>query len=517
MSTDKSITAAVYARVSSELSDVENSIAAQLSECKAYCAKQGWELPEEFVFVEPEAVSARDENRPAFAQMMGLAKTSPPPFQIIVVLNRARFMRHYERAVVYRGMLRRNGVRLASVKEPVDDNPTGRLIEAILDSVNEYQREYLAIETVRGLLQNARDGYSLGSLAYGYRRKIAKMVKRGHLESAKVLWEPEPEEAAVVRRIFDLYVNGYGYKTIATTLNADGIPAPEGGLWFPGTVGDMLQNEAYLGRRIGGRHMDRKSGKRWQHRPREEWVITDGAHEPIVDVATFEKAQAIRMERGEGRRAQTSRSDYLLSGLMTCAKCGSSVWGSSAGRRTADGSKTKYRTYRCRGASAGICRHTTADAPRVERAVLEKVSSALADPAILARVIAVPDEREPAKPERDERRAELAQINRKVTNLLQLAEMEPDPGIIGRLRELRARQSELQAAMAAEVKQARRAVQVQLDLDHLRNIGAAVSSLEASKRKELLGMLIDGITVDLSEKVATMRLLNGPSFTFRMY
>ena len=92
-------------------------------------------------------------------------------FDVILVWKFSRFTRKREHAVVFKSQLRRKGIRVVSITEQAEDNATGRLLEGIIESVDEYYSENLAQEVVRGMREAASRGFFLGSKApYGYKR-----------------------------------------------------------------------------------------------------------------------------------------------------------------------------------------------------------------------------------------------------------------------------------------------------------------------------------------------------------
>ena len=107
------------------------------------------------------------------------------------------------------------------------------MLEGIIESVDQWYSENLAVETKRGQIQNAKDGFSTGGRPpYGLRRVE---VKNEH-GAAKAKWEPDPNTSKVVQRIYDMYGNGSGYKTIAQALNTESIPSPSGSRWNANTL-----------------------------------------------------------------------------------------------------------------------------------------------------------------------------------------------------------------------------------------------------------------------------------------
>ena len=178
---------ALYARVSSDRQDVDLSIAAQLRALRDYAGKNGYLVAREYVdeasdyagkngylvareYVD-EAESGRIADRPQFQRMLDEASKPKSPFQEILVWKFSRFTRKREHAVAFKSMLRRRGVRVVSITEQADDTPTGKLLEAIIESVDEFYSENLAQEVTRGMREAASRGFWVTSYApYGYKR-----------------------------------------------------------------------------------------------------------------------------------------------------------------------------------------------------------------------------------------------------------------------------------------------------------------------------------------------------------
>ena len=132
------IPAALYARVSSDRQDVDLSVAAQLRALRDYAEKNGYHVAREYV---DEAESGRIADRPKFQRMLDEAAKSEAPFKEILVWKFSRFTRKREHAVAFKAMLRRRGIRVVSITEHADDSPTGKLMEAIIESVDEFYSE----------------------------------------------------------------------------------------------------------------------------------------------------------------------------------------------------------------------------------------------------------------------------------------------------------------------------------------------------------------------------------------
>ena len=148
--------AALYARVSSDRQDVDLSVAAQLRALRDYAEKNGYLVVREYI---DEAESGRIADRPQFQRMLDEAAKPSAPFQEILVWKFSRFTRKREHAVAFKSMLRRRGVRVTSITEHADDSPTGKLMEAIIESVDEFYSENLAQEVARGMREAASRGF----------------------------------------------------------------------------------------------------------------------------------------------------------------------------------------------------------------------------------------------------------------------------------------------------------------------------------------------------------------------
>ena len=236
--------AALYARVSSDRQDVDLSVSAQLRALKDYAKANGYSVAREYV---DEAESGRVADRPQFREMIDEGSRPNAPFQVILVWKFSRFTRKREHAVAFKSMLRRKGVKVVSITEHADDSPTGKLMEAIIESVDEFYSENLAQEVTRGMREAASRGFFLGPKApFGYRR-----VKVSDGARERPTLKPDPETAPVVKEVFESSLRGNGLKEICKELNERGI-TNRGRRWYKGGLHYLLTNEAYTGTLVRG-------------------------------------------------------------------------------------------------------------------------------------------------------------------------------------------------------------------------------------------------------------------------
>ena len=246
--------------MSSDRQDVDLSVAAQLRALRNYAAQHGYVVAREYV---DEAESGRIAARPQFRAMLDATSRPSASFQVILVWKFSRFTRKREHAVAFKALLRRRGVKVVSITEHADDSPTGKLMEAIIESVDEFYSENLAQEVTRGMREAAARGFWMASRApYGYTRVL---VPDGAKERPK-LAVAEPA-AGVVRRLFDLADRGQSLLDITKTLNAEGLASPTGGRWLKTTVQKVLTNEVYTGTLVWGANAKTRRRRYGYRRP----------------------------------------------------------------------------------------------------------------------------------------------------------------------------------------------------------------------------------------------------------
>ena len=347
------IPAALYARVSSERQDVDLSVAAQLRALRDYAQRNGYLVAREYV---DEAESGRIADRPQFSRMLDEASKPEAPFKEILVWKFSSFTRKREHAVAFKSMLRRRGVRVVSITEQADDTPTGKLLEAIIESVDEFYSENLAQEVVRGMREAATRGFWMTTYApYGYRRVY---VQDGIKKRPKL--ELNPPADAVVRRIFDMVLQGRSILDVTKTLNAEGIPTTNGKKWLKTTIHTMLDHEAYTGTLVWGAKA--KDGA--------PPVRVEDAHPAIVSKRDFQKARKLLASRAPKKmNPRRASSPYLLSGLVKCETCGKAM-------TAAEAKSGRYTYYICHSLlkrGKGTCETPRLNSRNFEKLIVSEI------------------------------------------------------------------------------------------------------------------------------------------------
>ena len=427
--------AALYARVSSERQDVDLSVAAQLRALRNYAEKNGYTVAREYV---DEAESGRIADRPEFRKMIDEASRPTAPFQEILVWKFSRFTRKREHAVAFKSMLRRKGVRVVSITEHADDTPTGKLMEAIIESLDEFYSENLAQEVVRGMREAASRGFWVGSrVPYGYRKL---MVQDGAKKRPTL--EPDPDTSPVVKRIFEMAEAGRGMMDITRILNYEGIASPAGKLWGKTSVHALLGNEAYTGALVWGTNAKDKS----------EPVRVEKAFPAIISKTRFCRVNKLMRSRAPQRsHPRRVGSSYLLSGLVKCHRCNRALSGQ-------DSKSGKFSYYVCQSLlkrGSGACDAPRLNARRFEEMVVGKIRSNILTEGTIRALVKVVDEQLDGVA-RDQRKrletidAELADVRRRLDRLYSLVETTDldMADVTPRIRDHRERRERLESSAA---------------------------------------------------------------------
>lgn len=307
-------TGAAYIRVSTD-DQLEYSPESQLEEIKKYCAQHNILLPSEYIYIEEDGRSGRKAgNRYAFQNMIATAKSKPKPFDVIVLWKFSRFARNQDESTFYKSMLRKKlGIDVISVSEPLIDGMYGRLIEMIIEWQDEFYSVNLSGEVRRSMLSRARKGLYNGKMPLGYTKAPG--------ENPKI----NEQEAAIVRKIFDMYVSGSDINYITRTLNALGHKTRSGKKFDQEGVIYILENPFYVGKI---RYNMRISSATSALRDKEEWIVSDSFHAPLIDTETWELVQA-RRERSKKMQRRyehpVSHTKHWLSGMVKCSVCGKSL------------------------------------------------------------------------------------------------------------------------------------------------------------------------------------------------
>ena len=302
--------AAVYIRVSTD-DQVEVSPESQLATIRNWADKNGYMIPDQYVFQDDGISGRKAEKRPQFVSMIAQAKSSDHPFDAILVWKYSRFARNQEESIVYKAMLQRAGVEVVSVSEPLMEGPFGSLIERIIEWMDEYYSIRLAGEVKRSMTLNAQKGIRQTAPPFGYRKNEDKNGP---------FMVPDEIEAPLLREVFRRYLAEVPVWQIVEWLNGQGVRTHRGSLIENRTINYWIQNPVYIG-------LNRwtPTGRTRRNFSNPDSLLVPGDHEPLISREDFEAAQLL-IARASERYRPKARPSYELkdwmSGVVRCADCG---------------------------------------------------------------------------------------------------------------------------------------------------------------------------------------------------
>lgn len=322
------------------------------------------------------------DNRPEFEKMMIDAKLDE--FDIIIAKTQSRFSRNMEHIEKYlHHDLPNLGIRFIGVVDGVDtNNEANKKSRQINGLVNEWYCEDLSKNIRSSFKAKMRDGQFLGSSCpYGYKKDPQN---HNHLII-------DEYAANVVKRIYQLYLSGYGKAKIGSILSSEGVLIPTlykrevlgenyhnskaletTKTWSYQTIHTILNNETYLGHLIQNKvnTLSYKDKKKILL-PREKWIIVKDTHKAIIEPETFELVQ--KMQKTRTRSVGSMEENGIFSGLIYCADCKHAM--SRKYARHGDGGFIGYicKTYKTQGKQ--FCDSHSIDIGSLEEAVLSSIKS----------------------------------------------------------------------------------------------------------------------------------------------
>ena len=316
---------AIYIRVSTEDQAAEGySISAQKERLEAFCKSQEWTITEYYI---EEGQSAKSMDRPELQRLITDVKGGN--LDIVLVYKLDRLTRSVLDLYKLLSLFEAHKVAFKSATELYDTSTAiGRLFITLVAGLAQWERENLAERTRMGLIEMARQGKRPGSgEPYGYTFIDGQLVIN-------------PAEAAIIRKIYDMYCRGYGIRKIIAWLNnpASPIHSKSGKPWYDSTVSYILRNPLYMGKFVYGGYTNKNKSN---VRPIKPENIFQGSHEPIITEDTWIEVQNI-FRKKKGIAPRHASGVFPLTGIFFCGTCGGPMDGHTNRRVN---SATRY--YRC--------------------------------------------------------------------------------------------------------------------------------------------------------------------------
>jgi site-specific DNA recombinase len=307
--------AIIYCRVSSADQLQGTSLDSQERLAAEYASRQNLQVLK--VFVE-RGESAKTANRTEFNKALAFCADKKNKVSFFVVYKIDRFARNQDDHVSVRAFLKRSGVELRSVSEPIDETPIGRAMEGVLSVFAEFDNNVRTERTKGGMLERVKQGIWVWPNPLGYYRPH---------KGSNIM--PEPSTAPLVRLGFEEYAKGtYTYESLAQFLADRGLKTRSGKRPYNQLIEKILKNPVYCGCiNIWGEH--------------------EGKFEPIISKELFYKCQEGYKESSHLAPRYANNPLFPLRGSI-CTLCQSSITGSqSTGRHGQKYSYYHHINYRC--------------------------------------------------------------------------------------------------------------------------------------------------------------------------
>lgn len=344
--------AVIYARYSSA-AQRDVSIEQQVNECRRFAEREKLDVTKIY---DDHAMTGTNDNRPAFRQM--IADSEKGIFDYVIVYTLDRFARNQYDSVYNKKVLRDHGVRVLSAMENLRDDPTGHLMESVLEGFAQYFSEELRQKVVRGMRSNAEKCMVIGPCPFGLQK--GPDGKYAIVEA----------EAEIIREIFRRVAAAEPFADIFRDLNERGIKTKKGRDWDRSSFNQILHNQKYIGTYSYGD------------------IIVENGIPAILDKELFSMVQtrciAKDYPRGNPRRRKTQNGLFLLTGKLFCGLCKEPMIGVSA---YGHGGKYFYYTCKTHMDHKDQCKKKPVSRDKIEYEIACKLQSIFRDPDVVSAMV----------------------------------------------------------------------------------------------------------------------------------
>ena len=411
----------------------DRSIQRQLESIKAYCAKHSLKL--RHIYKDEAKSGGTTAGRDAFDRLIADTRDENNRPVAILLWNYARFARDLDDSTYYKALLRsKRNIVVHSLTDPIPEGPYARFIEILIDISNEEKRRQTSIDTKDGLRSIVMQGAIPGVPPRGFKREpIITINPRTGEERKNHRWIPDPKFTARIQKAFKMRAAGSSLNDIQKTTKIFTSINSYATLWT---------NKLFLGVLEYG-----------------DLVIKDYC-EPIIEKELWDKVQLVQQGFAQGKHIRTgdknhprrAASDFLLSGLAHCAKCGSSLFGRTSHQKTG----YKYQSYLCTLAyrKRGECSKGRIPRPAFESAVINALADFILQENNVRELLHIAEQRDSSiAAELDQQRKEIsARIvsdKKQLANIVDaIAENGISAHLSSRLKKLELEQTELEQSLA---------------------------------------------------------------------
>jgi len=337
----------IYGRVSTEEQAMEGfSIRAQVEKLKQYVSAKSWSIYDVYL---DEGISGKNMTaRPAINRLIEDIKAGH--VKNVLVFKLDRLTRSVADLVYLIELFKTYGCAFNSLCESIDTSTaSGRMFVKIIGIFAEFERENIGERVRMGKERKAKEGYTTACrvMSYGYDREFGEKVQRIN-----------ETEAAIVRRIFEMYVNqNMSLSGITAILNQENIPSKRGNKWNTGVLINLMTNCNYIG------------NVRYSLENPERYFEAEGRHEAIISEELFQTAQILMEKNRRITPTKKPIEQNYFSGVLYCDTCGRKM-ASHAHPGKKEDDKPQY-SYICYNRISKACAAKMVSTKKVEMAVVE--------------------------------------------------------------------------------------------------------------------------------------------------
>lgn len=406
----------------------DRSVARQLEAIQQYCTQHKLQL--RHVFKDVAKSGGSTAGRDAFDRMISSTRNEADRPHGILLWNYARFARDLDDSTYYKALLRsKRGIIIHSLTDPIPEGPYGRFVEILIDISNEEKRRQTSIDSKDGIRSIVAQGAVPGVPPRGIKREpIITINPRTGQERKNHRWVPDPKFKARIYKAFTMR-------------------AREASLW-------EIQQATHLFTSINS-YVTFWKHKIYMGTLEYGGMVFENYCEAIVPKEIWEKVQIVQakfaqkahVKSGDTSHPRRIASNFLLSGIARCARCGSPLYGHTSHQK-----QFTYQSYFCTLAyrKRGECVKSRIPRPAFEEAVINTLTEAILKKEYLEemhRLLATrqADHQSQENSQLKEKNAELGEIKRQLTNVVNaIAESGSSQTLLDRLSKLELKQTELQ-------------------------------------------------------------------------
>ena len=445
----------IYARFSCH-NQTEQSIEGQLKVCYEFAESNNYTVIGEYI---DRAQTGKNDHRFEFQKM--LADSEKHTFEGVLVYQLDRFARNRYDSAINKAKLKRNGVRVISAKENIADDPSGILVEGVLESMAEYYSAELSQKSNRGMEINAEKCLSNGSNpGLGYK-----------VDSDRHFYV-DPDEAVIVREIFERYAAGETKADIIRDLQNRKVKTSIGKDFSTNSLSRLLSNKRYIGYYL--------------YKGQE----TPGGMPRIIEDDLFYRVQEIIQRNKHVPARAKGDGEYLLTTKLFCGYCHEMMVGYGGTSKSGQ----QYHYYNCKNARKKKCHKKIVHKEYIENRVIAECLKMLTDEniAFIAKMIAEECKKDPDNLSVKELKKAIKETDAAIENLWRGIESGQSPEMLTeRINQRIAEKAQLEEQLAIEEN--KRIVlsepQVRAFLDYVRKL----PSEDINKRRAIINIFVHSI------------------------